>query len=190
MAEHDRVFVTGASGYLGGHIMRLLGDRGVAVPRNQYAMCRGQTVIHCAAVVPKTEQEAEDWGAAGFSVGLVDHLLRTSPAFVVFASTRETLGAYAEGKRKAEALLRHTPATVIRFPGLFGPPKNRGLLYTAARAILAGQRFTPDHPLPDWTAMPVTEAAQLCVELADRKEPGLTVARNAAIEAFLGWVRA
>lgn len=188
MAEHYPIYLTGASGYLGSHI-RALADVH-PVRRNEYADCRGRVVIHCAAIVPHTEVEAADVRAATESVQLVVALLTHDPAFVVFPSTRETQGAYAAGKRVAERVLDEHAARVIRFPGLFGSPRRHGLVYNAARAILAGQSFHAAHPLPDWTCMPVTEAAVVCIRAAHDQVPGLTVARNQAIEDFLQWVRA
>ena len=174
--------------------MRLLGADGVAVPREDYERCRGQVVIHCAAVVPKSDEEADNGDAAAISLTLVERLLVCEPRFLVFVSTRAEGSAYAAGKRYAEDRCFHSgiPTCVIRLPGLYGPPKERGLVWTAARAILAGQSFTPQNKIPDWySVMPVEEAAQLCVTFArnDVPCPGPIKAFNGTIEAFLSWVR-
>lgn len=192
MVEHDPIYVTGASGYLGSHIMRILGGEGRAVPRDGYSQCRGKRVIHCAAVVPQNELDAEDGWSARVSLQLVDAILDHRPDFLVYVSTRAFGSAYAEGKREGERRVQESgiPHHIVRFPGLFGPPRKEGLAYNAARAILLGDVFIPNHhPLPYWTGMHVNEAAHLCVELARKEQPGMTTASNPALEEFLDWVR-
>ena len=171
--------------------MRLLGGEGVVVPRGQYDRCSGKTVIHCACIVPKSTKEANDAHAAALSATLVYDLLGARPRFVVLVSTRATDSDYARGKRAAEIICEQSDidTRIVRFPGLFGPPKKSGLVYNAVRAALTGDLFMPNYPLPHWYGMHVEEAARLCIELARAEEPGLTTASNPQLEEFLDWVR-
>jgi nucleoside-diphosphate-sugar epimerase len=148
-------------------------------------------VIHCAAVVPKTDIEAEDAGSAASSVGLVRRLIAHAPARIMFPSTRTGGGAYLHGKRRAERLLLDSgvPVRVLRFPGLFGPPRQNGLVYTVIRALQQGEPFTPSRPLHDWTGMRVTAAADACWRAAHSDETGVEDVADHPLEDILAWVR-
>lgn len=184
----QRTLVTGASGYLGG---RLLEFGCVAVPRGQYGQCAGQVVIHCAAVVPKTDAEANDTDDARVSVQLVRDLIAARPRRIVFPSTRTGGGAYLDGKREAERLLLESgiPARVIRLPGLFGPPRAAGLVFNVIRALQRGESFTPEKPLREWTGMHVQRAAMLCLAASAVETTGMAEAHDDQLEELLAWVR-
>ena len=180
------IYLTGASGYLGQHILRLGGRDIVPVPRDQYEMVTGQCVIHAGWPMPPASQ----WGAPR----LASLLVRSEPRFVLYVSTTATRSQYAQVKHSVEAgLLKYLPLPgpgIIRFPGLYGPPRRSGLMYNATRAMLRGESFLPDQPLPDWTGMRVEKAAQLCLDLARAEQPGLTIARDEEFEEWLTFCRA
>ena len=149
---------------------------------------RPATVIHCAARVPKSDVDYSDERAARDSLRMVENLISTRACHIVFPSSMtvyrpgaripvcedqaaDDLAGYAKGKRTAEEALLSAPdikATVLRFPGLFGPPRRGGFIYNAALAFASNR--TPQLPAiaPLWAAMHVDDAAQLCVRAASR----------------------
>jgi nucleoside-diphosphate-sugar epimerase len=191
------IYLTGASGYLGQHIMRLGGSDVVPVPRENWSILgrrwyQRRVVIHAAWPMPP----ATDMIGLGWL--LTECLVDWRPSFVVFVSTRAEGSEYADQKRAAEELLTKDPpfglgsnrTHVVRFPGLYGPPRRSGLMYNATRAMLRGESFWPDQPLPEWTAMRVEMAARICLDLARAEKPGLTIARDEEFEEWLTFCRA
>lgn len=157
-----------------------------------------KTIIHCAAHVPQSALNYDDDEAAGASLRMVANLIAAAPRHIVFASTmtvygvveklpvREsdssrTLSGYSGAKKAAEELLlraSHLRATILRLPGLFGPPRRGGLLYNAALAFANGKApRTPGKP-PLWAAMHVDDAADLCIR-ATRRDGSKSVVMNA-----------
>lgn len=203
------VLVTGATGYLGVRVLQALcktgiqaagitGKTGGALPcdltdseavHDLLDRVGAETVIHCAAKVPKKDADYADEKAAYQSVTMVDNLISARPAHIVFTSTmtvyrpgtplpvREEdaiseLTGYSAGKKAAEEKLLHASglkATILRLPGLFGPPRRAGLLYNAAVAFAKGRKPPiPNNP-PLWAAMHVDDAADLCLRAALRE---------------------
>jgi len=100
------IAVTGASGYLGGEIVRLLKESGrkvIAVGRTSGDfLCnlddeqevavmvntlRPDSIIHCAAVVPSNHDAYSDNVAAEYSLKLIQNLVAASPKHIVFTSS-------------------------------------------------------------------------------------------------------
>jgi len=156
------------------------------------------TVIHCAAQVPRSDPDYHDDEAAGTSLKMVANLITAAPRHIVFTSTMtvygdvkklpvlesdssRTLSGYSSAKKAAEELLlgaSHLRATILRLPGLFGPPRRGGLLYNAALAFANGKApRTPGKP-PLWAAMHVDDAADLCIR-ATRRDGSNSVVMNA-----------
>jgi nucleoside-diphosphate-sugar epimerase len=180
------IYLTGASGYLGQHIMRLGGPEIVPVPRDQYDMVKGQCVIHAGWPMPPADQAD---GPAS-----VRRMILAEPRWLVLVSTMavEEAGEYARAKALAEFFVWHNragDAMVIRFPGLYGPPRRSGLMYHATRAMLLGEPFQSHDVPPDWTGMRVEQAAQFCLDLARAEQPGLTIARDKEFEEWLTFCR-
>ena len=151
-----------------------------------------KTVIHCAARVPHKTGDFESTALAQENISMVKNLIAAAPGHIVFTSTmtvyrnpprlpvREEdadneLPGYPGGKRAAERLLleaHNLRVTILRLPGLFGAPRNSGLLYNAALAFANGrQPSTPAAP-PLWTIMHVDDAASMCVRAARRAIAG------------------
>ncbi|MFT5511498.1 MAG: nucleoside-diphosphate-sugar epimerase [Hyphomicrobiaceae bacterium] len=148
-------------------------------------------VIHCAAIVPSTAEGYADENAAAESLAMIDALLCTRPQHIVFPSsmtvyapdaqmpvdesdvTSNAIG-YAAGKIRAERKLLSSgiSTSVLRLPGLFGPPRRDGLLYNAAIAFAAGKRPSLPADPPLWAALHVDDAASYCVSLI--QAPGLS----------------
>lgn len=142
----------------------------------------GSPLIHCAAVVPRTADGYAAGDAAEQSVAMVENLVSAGAGPIVFASSMTVYPAgigvaredragtaaagYAAGKLRAEEALRRAAGrldVILRFPGLFGPPRTTGVLYNAALALARGQRPVLADPLPQWAAIHVDDAADLCV---------------------------
>lgn len=198
----SQILVTGANGYLGGQVLSMLRKYGanvLGVGRSercdlvcdlcdsaataaliaQYSDCR---IIHCAAVVPKSQAGYFDEEAAAKSLEMVRNLANARPRQVVFASSmtvypdgvlraREgdavSIGkGYAASKLEAEGILQEcfdTTATILRFPGLFGLPRKGGVLFNSALALARGDAPVLEESLPQWAAMHVEDAAELCI---------------------------
>ncbi|MCR6672050.1 MAG: NAD(P)-dependent oxidoreductase [Devosia ginsengisoli] len=143
--------------------------------------------VHCAAVVPSDSRGYTDTVAAVASLEMVKNLAHARPRRVVFPSSmtvypagvgmaRETDartpdGGYAWGKLAAEQVLLDQlgdRTTILRIPGLFGPPRRNGLLYNVARNLATGRAPELSTTLPQWSAIHVEDAAEICVRAALR----------------------
>jgi nucleoside-diphosphate-sugar epimerase len=177
------IYLTGASGYLGQHIVRLGGDDVVPVPRDRYDMVEGQCVIHAGWPMPPADQCDGPISAA--------RLLDQEPRFVLYVSTRAIGSSYAQAKESVEWMVNTYGqlTQIVRFPGLYGPSRRSGLMYSMFAHTLRGETFLPDHPLPYWTGMRVERAAQICLDLARAQQPGLTIARDEEFEEWLTFCR-
>jgi nucleoside-diphosphate-sugar epimerase len=148
------------------------------------------TVIHTAACVPKTGEGYSDEEAAASSLSMVENLIGSGIERLVFTSSMtvypETLplpvheedapesgDGYGGGKRRAETALMaagNLSAIILRLPGLFGPPRQNGILYNVALALSSDTApKLPENP-PLWAAMHVDDAADLCVRAAVLKK--------------------
>ncbi|MFM9879521.1 MAG: NAD-dependent epimerase/dehydratase family protein [Burkholderiaceae bacterium] len=142
-------------------------------------------VLHCAAVVPKEAGGYADAQAAEQSLQMLRNVLAAQPAQIILTSSmtvypdgtrlaceadaRAEAGGYAAAKLAAERLLLARQGrcdVVLRLPGLFGGPRRSGLLYNAALAYARGERPVLAQPLPQWAALHVDDAAELCLRAA------------------------
>ena len=109
-----QILVTGASGYLGKHILSMLRMKGVdalgvgravgcdivcnlndqAATNDLIARHPGCRIIHCAAVVPKSRPDYLDEGRAAESLSMVRNLAAAGPRYIVFVSS---MTVYPEG---------------------------------------------------------------------------------------------
>jgi nucleoside-diphosphate-sugar epimerase len=96
------ILVTGASGYLGGHVLAKIKEKVqscVAVSRRDCDLTdigavralldriRPSVIVHCAALVPKASYAYDDIQAAETSVAMVKAVAQTAACPVVFASS-------------------------------------------------------------------------------------------------------
>jgi uncharacterized protein YbjT (DUF2867 family) len=133
MAQSSRIAVTGATGYLGQHIMAILGEDGIRIRRGEYELVRGWPVIHAGWATPKTMAEADEYPHD--SVARTKELLAHGPSHIVFVSTLTGGSQYLEGKDDAENMVKAAgvPVRVVRLPGLFGYPKDYGIVWDNLR---------------------------------------------------------
>ena len=125
---------------------------------------------------------------------MVENVARHRPEHLIFASSmtvypdgvglaREDRAnpnstGYAGGKLSAERLLLATPgmtSTILRLPGLFGPPRSSGVLFNAALAYVLGRIPELTDRLPQWSALHISDAAELLVRAVRRKPAASTV---------------
>lgn len=150
---------------------------------------QADTIIHCAAAVPKSEAEYADDTIGERNLTMVKNLIAAKAKHIVFASSMTVYdaslampvaeddapppaGGYGGGKRRAELLLEKSPqrTSILRFPGLFGSPRREGLLYNVARAFFEGKMPRLPATPPLWGAFHIEDAADLCIRAADRRE--------------------
>lgn len=192
------ILVTGASGYLGQHVVKALDAHGVGVfpftshtwnmLREGMAIPSAEAVIHCAAVVPKTPEGYDDKAAARASVLMLWNLIQLCPPRIVFASSHvaaDQTNAYAAGKRACEQLGLRASDVAMRLPGLFGLPRKAGVIYEAAK-----WREIPDSFGP-YPAMHVADAAEYLVRAATmpgdgHSEPFTVTYGDPRLEAVYG----
>lgn len=211
------VLVTGASGYLGQRVLARITtgpwecvptsrDGRVGEPcdltdagavRTLLERTRPSVVIHCAAVVPKSQADYHDTAAADRSVTMCTTLAERADCRIILASSMTVYPAaedrpvgeesaqapapgYARGKWEAEQLLfdrKRAGDVAVRLPGLFGLPRRSGVLFNAAAAFLARRPFALVASGGPWAAMAVDDAAECLVRAATRPstEPGQPV---------------
>ena len=141
---------------------------------------RPKVVVHCAAVVPgRGNVGYDDEVSAEANTEMLRNLLRAGAQRVVFISSMTVYAphqrmpvkeletapqsAYAEGKVACENLLHalgeHNFGAILRLPGLFGPPRRSGLVYSLCDALIAGKPIRLPEAPTMWAAMHVEDAA-------------------------------
>jgi len=148
------------------------------------ALYSDSCIIHCAAAVPKSHSSYFDKKMAEESLEMVVNLVAARPRHLIFTSSmtvylkgtvlaREedaaTIGnGYAASKLEAERVLLEcsaVTATILRLPGLFGQPRQGGVLFNSAVALARGDIPILGDPesFPQWAAMHVEDAAEICI---------------------------
>jgi nucleoside-diphosphate-sugar epimerase len=155
------------------------------------------TIIHCAAAVPKSHSDYFDELAASENLAMVSNLANACPRRLIFISSMTVYPdntvlaheedaaspgkGYAASKIQSERLLLKHPSitvTILRLPGLFGLPRRGGLLYNSALALARGDMPVLDPILPQWAAIHVEDAADICIRAA-MSSPSSSMVMNA-----------
>jgi nucleoside-diphosphate-sugar epimerase len=145
------------------------------------ATTQPNVVVHCAAAMPSHSAGGyDDEDAAAANLRMVDNLIDAGASRIVFISSMTVYGpslampvgeyniapqsAYGRTKAEAERRLQNddrVTATILRLPGLFGPPRRSGLIYAICRAAVTQTTpHLPERPLL-WAAMHVDDAAEI-----------------------------
>jgi nucleoside-diphosphate-sugar epimerase len=198
------VLVTGGAGYLGQEIIKQLkspSNCNIAVVQGltqngiDYDLTREDqidqvwtryspdTVIHCAAQVPKSFCEYDNNTAGEVSLKMVKNILAKKPKKIIFISSMtvypnikhrlaytedallpDQLIGYAKYKRLAElSIIQNRQLTgycILRLPGLFGQNRKSGVLYNYLHSIRSGHEFELSEGLPHWSTIHVLDAAE------------------------------
>ena len=198
--------VTGAQGFLGEHVVNALRERGATVTPTGRRPAAGvvccdlviaeevvqmleqvapDRIVHCAAYVPRTQEEYKDGSNAQTSLHMLGTVLAASTCPVVYVSSMTVYGAgrdrpiaeedagdptsaYGNGKWQGEKRLMADgrASLAVRIPGLFGPTRRNGLVYNVIHAAKYGETpQLPDAPI-QWAAMHVDDAAESIATLA------------------------
>ncbi len=207
-----RILVTGAQGYLGSCIVEILckyqGVQVVATGRTfaeRVLQCDLENrsdvesllrrtipdcILHCAAYVPKQDEEYQKKNASLANVEMLRHLLEFSTCPFFFISSMTVYGepserpvkendskcpssAYAESKLACEELLEQSGRSgfALRLPGLFGLPRRSGVVYNVLSALKKRKVVRlPDHPVV-WASMDVCDASLSVAQLTLGREP-------------------
>ncbi len=160
---------------------------------------RPDCIVHCAAEVPRADLGYSDKQAAARSIEMVRNLLDAIPSqsALLYISSMTVYGTpseaswteadagepqseYARGKWRAEQEIAASEARAltIRLPGLFGAPRNAGLVYNLEAAMRAGtEPALPKVPVV-WAAMHVGDAAKAVACLARKLSDNSLVFEN------------
>lgn len=154
----------------------------------------GSAVIHCAAATPRASADYRCETPAAESLSMVRNLANVAQGHIVFTSSMTVYpdgtavareqdavvagSGYAAAKLEAERVLLNRVkgiTTILRLPGLFGPPRRAGVLFNAAQALAMAKVPTLDPLLPQWAAMHVDDAADACIRAVLRANPSSVV---------------
>jgi nucleoside-diphosphate-sugar epimerase len=186
-----RILVTGANGYLGNKIVSKLRLKGIDVITtsrkdgddigcdlleiNQVheliLITNPNRIIHCAANVPQSQFEYNDYKNAMLNLLMLDNIIAESECPIIYISSMmadNPTSEYGKSKAIGEKHLRSDGrlALSVRLTGLFGLPKHSGLVYnTIHRFKTDCVSILPAFPLV-WAAMNVNDAAESVAILA------------------------
>ncbi len=141
-------------------------------------------IIHCAASVPKKASDYQDDLRSKSNVLMTQNILDASSCPIIYISSMTVYGSsqsgpmsetdmcspinhYAQSKFDCERLIKKSgrKGFAVRIPGLFGLPRQSGLVYNLISTALTGEDiFLPQVPL-SWAGIHVIDAAQGIVSL-------------------------
>lgn len=141
-------------------------------------------IIHCAASVPKKASDYQDDLRGKSNVLMTQNILNTSFCPIIYISSMTVYGSsksgpvsetemcrptnhYAQSKLDCERLIKESgrKGFAVRIPGLFGLPRQSGLVYNLISSALTGDDITlPQAPI-SWSGIHVADAAQGIVSL-------------------------
>jgi len=185
MLARNRIEVAGVSRYSDKFIKCDLTDFQSVKKMVKEVGC--DTIIHCAANVPKSIDEYNSERVANDNLLMVKNIVANSPKQILAISSMTvypndikmpakeeyaggSLKRYANAKYKAEQILMKSKnlesVIILRLPGLFGPPRRSGLLYNVAMSFATGNDPKISNIPMSWAAMHIDDAAEICVKAA------------------------
>lgn len=146
--------------------------------------CRPDFIIHCAAYVPRKSSDYQDNLLGKSNVFMTRNIVDTSLCPIIYISSMTVYGSspsgpvcetdvcapenhYAKSKFDCEFMIKESGRSglAIRIPGLFGMPRQSGLVYNLVSSALTGNDITlPQAPI-SWAGMHVADAAKRIVNL-------------------------
>jgi nucleoside-diphosphate-sugar epimerase len=141
-------------------------------------------IIHCAASVPKKASDYQDDLRGKSNLLMTQNILSTSFCPIIYLSSMTVYGSsksgpvsetemcnpsshYAQSKFDCELLIKESgrKGFAVRIPGLFGLPRQSGLVYNLISSALTGDDITlPQVPI-SWAGIHVADAVQGIVNL-------------------------
>ena len=141
-------------------------------------------IIHCAAYVPKKASDYQDDLCAKSNVLMTQNILDASFCPIIYISSMTVYGDskncpiaeteicrpanhYAQSKLDCERLIKESGCGgfAMRIPGLFGWPRQSGLVFSLIRSALTGEDIDLPHVPISWSGIHVADAAQGIVRL-------------------------
>jgi nucleoside-diphosphate-sugar epimerase len=146
--------------------------------------CLPDYIIHCAAYVPRKLSDYQDDLLGKSNVLMTQNILDASICPIIYISSMTVYGSspsdpvyetevcspenyYAKSKYDCECMIKESgrPGLAIRIPGLFGMPRQSGLVYNLVSSALTGDDITlPQAPI-SWAGIHVADAAKRIVNL-------------------------
>lgn len=135
----SRILVTGSSGFVGRHLLPLLGDHDVVPCDIETKEVEGpfDGIIHLAAVSRVRDAEADRIKCLETNILFTAQLLEFKPRWFIFASSCEpSMSIYGYSKRSAEQYIRirHSKYIILRFTNIYGPDMAKDKLLMKIRA--------------------------------------------------------
>lgn len=146
--------------------------------------CLPDCIIHCAAYVPRKSSDYQDDLLGKSNVLMTKNILDASLCPIIYISSMTVYGNslngpvhetdvcapenyYAKSKFDCECMIKESGRTglAMRIPGLFGMPRQSGLVYNLVSSALSGDDISlPQAPIY-WAGINVVDAAKRIVNL-------------------------
>ena len=149
-----------------------------------------KTIIHCAANTPRQYNDYFDEITAKESYSILKSIIKPSVEHIIFTSSMTVYSKkdlipvrddlipvnpnetpYSAWKWRAERLLMNNNkrTTILRLPGIFGQPRETGLIYNAIKSFISGSKLSLMDNLPLWAPLHIDDAAAACIAATERK---------------------
>lgn len=146
--------------------------------------CLPDCIIHCAAYVPRKPSDYQNDLLGKSNVLMAQNILEASHCPIIYISSMTVYGSspsgpvyetemcipenhYAKSKFDCECMIKESSRAglAIRIPGLFGMPRQSGLVYNLISSALTGDDVTLPQAPVSWAGIHVADAAKRIVDL-------------------------